>query len=170
MPNWCTNRVTITGDPKDIKEVKDFLKGDEKNGEESIFSFHNVIPMPKELIGTRSPATVLDTQKEVDEYNNNHADDRFPHEAISLKTSTKMKLTHGADNWYDWCNENWGTKWGACDPTLDEDEEDYIVYHFNTAWGPPNEIYDALIGRFKNIHVQWFYDEPGMGFAGYLPE
>ena len=52
----------------------------------------------------------------------------------------------------------------------DENEEDYIVYHFDTPWGPPNEIYDALIERFKNIHVQWFYDEPGMGFAGYLPE
>jgi len=169
MPNWCTNRVTITGDPKDVKEVKDFLKASEE-GEEVVFSFQALVPMPTELIGSRSPATVLDTQKEVDEYNAEHATDRFPHTAISLKTSTKLKLEYGTDNWYDWCNENWGTKWGACDPTLDDDEEDYIVYRFDTAWGPPNEIYDALIGRFKNIHVQWFYDEPGMGFAGYLPE
>ena len=30
---------------------------------------------------------------------------------LSPEDSKKLKDLYGFDNWYDWCCENWGTKW-----------------------------------------------------------
>ena len=38
---------------------------------------------------------------------------------------------YGKNNWYDWSNENWGTKWNSCDTTFEED-----TFSFWTAWSP----------------------------------
>ena len=37
MPNHCSNRVEISGEPKDVKIVKKFLKSEER-----IFDFNNI--------------------------------------------------------------------------------------------------------------------------------
>jgi hypothetical protein len=39
---------------------------------------------------------------------------------------------------------------------------------FNTAWSPPEDIYNALKEKFEGMSISWFYDEPGMEIAGYL--
>ena len=44
MPNWCENRVRISGDEKDIKKFVELIEGDEKEGD---FWFKNVIPQPE---------------------------------------------------------------------------------------------------------------------------
>lgn len=74
---------------------------------------------------------------------------------------------------YDWCTDNWGTKW-----ELDADEIEYEVdefcldYEFNTAWSPPEGIYNALYAWAEandiGMNIQWFYNESGMEIAGYL--
>ena len=47
MPNWCFNKVTVTGDKKkmDVFKNKAFVNDE--------FKFQNLIPMPKELLDTR---------------------------------------------------------------------------------------------------------------------
>ena len=71
------------------------------------------------------------------------------------------------DRWYNWRVANWGTKWDCYDLSIDEDEQE-LNLEFNTAWSPPEEICRALKERFEDADIQWFYDEPGMEFAGYL--
>ena len=71
------------------------------------------------------------------------------------------------DRWYDWRVQNWGTKWDCYDLSIDEDEQE-LNLEFNTAWSPPEEICRALKDKFEDADIQWFYDEPGMEFAGYL--
>ena len=63
MSNWCNNRVTISGDKEDIRDVRRILQDDKGYGTLTEFSYHALIPMPKELIGTCSPARVLDTEE-----------------------------------------------------------------------------------------------------------
>ena len=50
MPNWCYNEMTITGKPKDIhkliKQVRENNVDNLNENQPTIFSFHNVIPMP----------------------------------------------------------------------------------------------------------------------------
>ena len=75
---------------------------------------------------------------------------------------------------YNTAVEKWGTKW----PLADEDADgfqvngDHIDADFNTAWGPPEGIYHAIDSWFddrtSDFEISWFYDEPGMQFAGYL--
>ena len=38
-----------------------------------------------------------------------------------------------------------------------------------TAWSPPYGIFDKIKEDFPDVGISWFYDEPGMEFAGYLP-
>ena len=60
---------------------------------------------------------------------------------------------------YDWCVQNWGTKWDASE--LDGDEG---AFHFNTAWGPPIAFYDKMTSLGFEVEAMFF--EPGQGFCG----
>jgi len=55
-------------------------------------------------------------------------------------TYIKNIIEYGCDNWYDWCVENWGTKWNASD-TYYIDENNI---EFETAWSMPYEILKAI--------------------------
>jgi trehalose/maltose hydrolase-like predicted phosphorylase len=109
MPNWCENEVTFTGDAEKVQKIKDFVKGKERD-----FCFEKIVPMPKEIKNT----TASNPSKHTPEQ------------------SKKLISKYGFDNWYDWCIENWDTKWNATDVEM-EDDEDRVTYQFLTAWCPP---------------------------------
>ena len=141
MPNWCDNRVEIYGDnPDQIKEVKKTLAS-----EQTCFDFNNIVPMPKELEGTTSP---------------NPEPDSFE--------AKRLRKQHGHDNWYDWCCDNWDTKWNSAGADLTSDSNNSIIeYEFQTAWGPPIKVIEALREQYPDLNITAFYDEPGMEMAGY---
>jgi hypothetical protein len=70
---------------------------------------------------------------------------------------------YGYKNWYDFCVNEWGTKW---DVDVDEPVElaDSITINFDSAWSPPLGVYEALLERGYTVEA-YFY-ESGMGFAG----
>ena len=140
MPNWCYNRVEVyIEDEEELKRWKETVES-----KESKFDFNKIVPMPKELLD-------IDKSK------------------LTKAESKKLIKKYGADHWYRWCVDNWGCKWSV---EVGEDEVDdngdYIQYTFDTAWGPPDEIFYALRKKFPDVSISWFYDEPGMQFAGYL--
>lgn len=49
--------------------------------------------------------------------------------------------TYGYIDWYDWCCNNWGTKWNAFDIDVEEMDEEYdeCLVRFTTAWVPPEK-------------------------------
>ena len=51
---------------------------------------------------------------------------------------------YGAENWYDWACNNWGTKWNSCHTEIIEDEKDGLTYTFDTAWDCPREVVEKL--------------------------
>lgn len=78
---------------------------------------------------------------------------------------------------YDWCVEHWGTKWNANPEDIVTDHDgmgDVAEYYFDTAWSPPEGIYEELVKKFKigteesSLSISWFYHEPNMEFCGYL--
>ena len=87
MPNWCQNNVTISGDEKKVKAFIKFVKS-----KQSKFDFNKIYPMPKELEGTVSGSEDLKSDEQ-------------------KANSELWKVEFGADNWYDWKNLHWGTKW-----------------------------------------------------------
>ena len=58
-------------------------------------------------------------------------------------------LQYGADSWYDWCCENWGTKWNATNTYIIDDTE----IEFSTAWSCPVNIFKELSRQFSGVEI-----------------
>ena len=72
-------------------------------------------------------------------------------------------LNYNHADWYGWRNKNWGTKWDASD-SYGSPKEGYLS--FSTAWCPPEGIVKILFEKFPEEDIDWYYEEPGMDFAG----
>jgi len=170
MPNWCQNRVTISGEAEAVTKFKEAVEGLDEDGNLLEFSFHKIIPMPIDLVGTTSPSRTFKTTKEVNKYNANvlELEGRKVGLAMTVAYAESLINQHGFDNWYDWSYDNWGVKWPATAINRDDEFDDSIVYTFDTPWGPPKGIYFTLLAQHPDVHISWFWDEPGMEVAGYL--
>ena len=69
------------------------------------------------------------------------------------------------DNWYEWCLENWGTKWDISDPIIGSDGSAFTCY-FKTAWAPPIAAFTEVSKRFPNATFELGYEERGCDFCG----
>ena len=67
---------------------------------------------------------------------------------------------------YDWENNHWGCKWGACHGELIDDNGSEVFYSFDTAWAPPIAFFTALAKSWPARTFILEYEEPGMGFKG----
>ena len=98
--------------------------------------------------------------------NGNTAPETFQEYVDWGKIYVENYRKYGVMDWYDWCNQNWGTKWNACYcRTIEEDPEIY----FDTAWSPPDGIVDALPGFLMKIgapdvRIYWRWAEE-QGFS-----
>jgi hypothetical protein len=97
-------------------------------------------------------------------------DDADP-EQIKLQEQTMHNLsTYGYANWYDWCVNEWGTKWDvdAIETIELEGDVDHITFGFDSAWSPPTGAMEYLMDQ--GFTVRLYYYEPGMAFAGIFDE
>jgi len=68
---------------------------------------------------------------------------------------------------YQWCRENWGTKWNACDAYIASTVTDKdLVIGFSTAWSPPVPVIKAMAMKFPDNTFKLCYREGGCGFEG----
>lgn len=68
-------------------------------------------------------------------------------------------IDYGADSWYDWCVNNWGTKWNACETYRNSDDE----VEFETAWGCPFEVLKELSKQYKDVEIDVQYADEDIG-------
>ena len=147
MPNYCNNNITITGPNSVIDKIEKIVA--EEDG--LLQYFH---PMPKELNDTTAP---LQTDAGVEE----------KHRA------EQNKKLHGHDNWYDWCVDNWSTKWDVGEfrgverqHLNDSLDESTIKFGFDSAWAPPTGAYEHFIDKNSNVTIYATYFESGCDFMG----
>jgi hypothetical protein len=54
MPNWCHNKLTITGPEADVRSFKDKAVGqspwEESEEEPNVLNFHSLVPVPVEVL------------------------------------------------------------------------------------------------------------------------
>jgi hypothetical protein len=143
MPNWCNNVVELAHeDPAMLERAKDAL-----NRGEFLQEF---IPVPPEL-----KVTVAGSVGEIGSY------------AQRLHEFTqKLNVEFfGAKDWYDYCVNEWGTKWDVGgDGMTCEIEDGRISTSFDSAWSPPIAAYEKLVDL--GFSVRAYYYEGGMCFAG----
>lgn len=97
-----------------------------------------------------------------------YVDKKEPKQCLSFHQTVKQpKFKKDDEGWYNWRNAHWGTKWEACDSRLDENDS-RLVYHFDTAWGPPDAWLRATSPQFPELEFRLFYSEGGNCFAGVI--
>lgn len=129
MPNHITNRLKINGSQKEINEVLEFIKIDKSQCGDEI-----------EGIGTIDFNKITPMPKWVHRGNLTKEDE----------------LKYGAEYcWYEWCCNNWGTKWNAYDQK-DIRTKDNVIY-FKTAWNNVLDLMQKLARIFPNIEFEYSY-------------
>lgn len=158
MPNHVTNQVTFLGSTERIKELREKCKG-----EASPFSFQSFYPMPEALMGTTSPSKIV-TEQELQEWKDKLAKGELKewekdYRPITQKESDLYMLKYGADNWYDWHLQNWGTKWDCYSHIQLDDSQ----IHFDTAWSTPIKAMLQLSELFDDITIEVKYADEDFG-------
>ena len=148
MPNWCSNEVTIEGTKEDMAKFVEECFTDFKGT--PVLDFAKVMPEPDY------------DQPQKDGSDNN---------GVQKELSTVMP------DWGNWRNNNWGTKWNLVPSPegnltgyeLVGQTDSFIELGFDTAWSPPNGIYNEIWTKYPDLTVNWFYREDGCQLAGWLP-
>jgi hypothetical protein len=73
------------------------------------------------------------------------------------------------ERWYDWCANNWGTKWDIGAKGEDQGLKatrvgNQVSASFDSAWAPPIGLYDKLFELGYNVKATYW--EPGMAYCG----
>ncbi len=75
------------------------------------------------------------------------------------------------ENWYEWCWENWGTKWEIDERYIEKSGGNReLQYMFDTAWAPPVPVYEHLVNKFPKLIIEWFYQDESEEEGHTLPE
>ena len=101
-------------------------------------SLNNLYPMPEELRKT---------------------------EPLPDKPKKALVKKYGADHWYYWRINNWGTKWDVTAELTNETDES-LLYGFCSAWSPPISWLKKVSRDYPKLSFRLKYDEPGMGLIG----
>jgi len=186
MPNWCSNNIQIHGPKTQLKKLLKDMEAvpPDADADEVEVRLVNLLPMPDSLRGTRSPSPsgAFDPDGEllklvIDDDNEywtteTYAERKAEHDTLVAK-SLKAKAETGYDNWYDWANEIWGTKWGDCQTHIDLNEKDsyndvaYVSGWYETAWGPfEADFWIKVSQEYPKLKFAIGYVEEGMNFRG----
>jgi len=161
MPNHCEGDIYIEGPPEKIKEFIEFAKGPGWNGgEEVLLQANKFVPYPQEF---------LEKDKEYEAIM----------EKINAMSDEERKQYHKKNGYpkdgynqggYQWCCDNWGTKWGFYDVSMEDYKEgqDHVTYHVTTAWSPADKVFEAMVEKFPDLDFSYEYFESGMCFQGVM--
>ena len=93
-------------------------------------------------------------------------DDGAP-QGITPEMQKELIKKTGAKNWYDWCCQNWGTKWGAYDVDFTPHTKRGALLSFRSAWSPPaDQVFQALSEKFPDLTFEIEYFEGGAAYCG----
>jgi hypothetical protein len=176
MPNWVSNGLTIEGKPESVKKLitqlnQPFARVHEQWSMETgkmekqtilfpnpVFSFWNIIK-----------PTDLEAYEKQTDHKNSPSIENF---------GEYVKWSQTQNDWYNWNNHNWGTKWDVAvsadekypNTEIQETEngENYVVYYkFNTAWSRPMPALITLSEQYPDLLFTLAYQEE-TGWGGEL--
>lgn len=55
--------------------------------------------------------------------------------------------------WYDWSNHNWGVKWNASNPEVDQ-YDGALIISFDSPWGMPDKVLEQLSKKHPDIEFK----------------
>jgi hypothetical protein len=147
MPNWCNNYLELEHDDPEMiaRARKAYADGR---------LLDEFIPVPASLHIVAGSVGAKGSPEQVE---------------LELKEDANLK-EHGYATWYDYCVNEWGTKWdvGGDGGIANEDSPNATSMSFDSAWAPPIQAME----KFQDLgfKVKLVYWESGMCFAGIFDE
>lgn len=140
MPNWCSNSVTMRhADPAMIDRVVAAFTASRLMEE--------FIPVPLALKNTTE----------------GHHADKDAQDLADILNEVNSEI-YGYQSWYDFCVNEWGTKWDVGGDDLDRVDQNTVMLTFDSAWAPPVAAYNKMCEQ--GFEIEATYWEPGMAFVG----
>ena len=166
MPNWCECDLRVEGNKAEIEKFKEAAKTQtpEDGQEPDVLDAESFIPYPARF-------KALDDQAAAWARDNTVDGKQFGRlkEGASYADAPKDGFNSGG---YDWCCENWGTKWGISRPELVEEDqwEDTVTvtYTFQCAWSPCTPVIAKMSEMFPTLEFDFRFFERGMAFNGWM--
>ena len=160
MPNWTRNILKVKGSSADLKkfseDMDNFCRRSYPEHPEIVFTYNLGMELPIPLRNTISPKPK--TREELIQLAKDY---NWPE--VVLQSNLKMALSpedaeryenlrklYGAENWYDWCCENWGVKWDAVDSSKTRTPR-MLVYRFMSPWSAPEAAIYQISRKYPNL-------------------
>lgn len=187
MPNHVENIITLKGDEKKIRKMLETIKNDDYGL--GTVDFNKIISMPESMdieAGSRTDRGLKAYSDFIDVY----VFGRSAEEALKaiqnippesekafLKQRTDIKAdewelgktawnniqNYGVPTWYEWCINNWGTKWGAYGYDEDTDYSQNENLWFQTAWSAPHPVIEKLAEMYPDITFEHEWADEDIG-------
>lgn len=187
MPNHIENIITLKGNEKQIREMLEVIKNDDYSLE--TVDFNKIIPMPESLnieAGSRTDRGLKLYKEFIEECLFDRKEtDILKISAETLAESEKAYLSkrkdidsaewklgktawnniqnYGAPTWYEWCTNNWGTKWNAYGYDEGTDYSASGNLHFQTAWSAPHPVIKKLAQMYPDIIFEHEWADEDIG-------
>jgi len=118
-------------------------------GDSKLYPYHGDVPL----------ADVKKKMESLLKYSENFksADDIF----ALAKTALDNIERYGHKDWYDWCCNNWGTKWSAY--AFGDYKQGDNTITFLTAWAAPHTIIELLSEKFPEAEFTHSWADEGIG-------
>lgn len=169
MPNWCENKLYVTGTEEQLKKFDKAFTGREPHW-----------PLTDNEL--RADITEEEAQALKDENEVYYMDKEEAYRLNALYPVPDDILAKGfhrpkpdGKSWFEpnepthdgrsWCSHYWGTKWDIDEVTV-EKQEDCYMYFFDSAWAPPEEWLTHVAKDWPDLRFWLVYSETGNGFAG----
>ena len=177
MPNHLMSKIHFSGEQSRINELLESIKG-----EETLFDFNRVIPMPESLnieAGTHTEnglrayrefitvytmdgtleKDLLNIPKEKEEIFLKARPDINIDEWNLGRTAFQNELKYGSQTWYQFHIQEWGSKWNSYNSEMAEDN----TIEFNTAWTNVKPVVLALSQEFPDIEINYRWADEDIG-------
>ena len=163
MPNWCYNKLVITG--AGSADVRAFLQ---KHGEAAHipasqrFCYDWIVPEPREEEQPPAPPKP--------------SSDAIRDQIAAAQTVDELRaaLTHltpepapTGHDWYTWRLTRWGCKWDTSDVDVNDSDPDQIIIRWESPWSPPRKAIRAFAYQFQTAEFTHTFGEPGCDFGGH---
>ena len=147
MPNWCNNYLVLEHDNPEMiaRAQKAFADGR---------LLDEFVPVPKDLHIVAGRV----------------GDDDNPEQIALVEAEQRNRDKYGYTTWYDFCVNEWGTKWdvGGDGDQATLDGPNAIRMNFDSAWAPPIHAMEKF--QDQGFKVKLVYWESGMCFCGLFDE
>lgn len=157
MPNWCNNKLTISGSINDVAKFVKKANGPLQHYKPSSWEIEadKKFQAKAEAEGLPFKSTL---PKVIMSPLSFHQLVPIP-DHIMENGYDEVEQRNSKNTGYDWEHKLWGVKWGASDAILEHSGDTRADYTFTTPWGPPKVFLETVSKDFPELTFLLSFEE-----------